>query len=403
MANGKIVSNCGKLFQPQNAPRPTLDHKDIIAGIDALKGGYLKNEGRLDIMELMSSMVRYVIYAPKGFKLVVADLSNIEGRGVAYLANEEWKIQAFRDFDAGIGPDLYKLAYAKSFGADPNTVTKDQRAIGKVSELSLSYGGGVGAIYNFALAYGMDVQEMADKARPFIPKAIIEESEKFYNWMKEQDENAAKKRTEKINLDMGLTGDIGWENEYKATRTHGLDKDIYIVLESLKRLWRLGHPSIVKFWHNADSALRAATVVPNQKFEFGRCFAIRKKAWVQVHLPSGHVICYPNMHIDKENTIVYSGVNQFSKKWEDIKTTGAKCVENCTQAFSRDIFKHGELLAGKKGFPVVLPVHDELVTKLPESSPLTHHDLERIMATNPPWALDIPLAAEGWTDTRYHK
>ncbi|EMS7588384.1 DNA polymerase, partial [Salmonella enterica subsp. enterica serovar Newport] len=126
----------GRLFQPQNLPRPSLEQEQIDEGIEALKAGCA--DLLFDnIMELTSSALRGCIMAPEGKKLVVSDLSNIEGRKLAWLAGEQWKLDAFREYDEGTGPDLYKLAYARAFNISPDNVDKYQRQIGKVMELGL--------------------------------------------------------------------------------------------------------------------------------------------------------------------------------------------------------------------------------------------------------------------------
>ena len=125
----------GRLVQLQNLPRPDMDQDDIDQGIDALKANcadlFFPN-----VMRLTANTVRSCLVAPPGKKMVVADLSNIEGRGLAFLAGERWKLKAFAEFDQGIGHDLYKLAYARSFGVEPEAVTKPGRQIGKVQELA---------------------------------------------------------------------------------------------------------------------------------------------------------------------------------------------------------------------------------------------------------------------------
>ncbi|KDC01369.1 DNA-directed DNA polymerase domain protein [Bordetella bronchiseptica D993] len=159
----------GRLFQPQNLPRPVLKQDAIERGIAALKAD-CADLLFANVMELTSSAIRGCIVAPEGKKLVVADLSNIEGRMIAWLAGEDWKLAAFREFDDGAGPDLYKLAYAKAFAVSPDSVDKDQRQIGKVMELMLGYEGGVGAFLTGAATYGIDLDAMADAAWPSIPR-----------------------------------------------------------------------------------------------------------------------------------------------------------------------------------------------------------------------------------------
>ena len=98
LCDGRIVSNSGRTFQPQNLPRPTLKEHEIEAGIEAIKAGVL-DLVRSDVMPMTSSALRGTLVAAPGHKFVIADLSNIEGRALAWLAGETWKLQAFSDFD----------------------------------------------------------------------------------------------------------------------------------------------------------------------------------------------------------------------------------------------------------------------------------------------------------------
>ena len=137
--------DAGRVFQPQNLPRPVLKPDVIERGIEAMK---LDCEDLLfdNVSELCSSAVRGCLVAPMGRKLVVADLSNIEGRVLAWLAGEEWKIKAFYNFDRGMGHDLYKITAGRILNKYPGDITKEERQLqGKVPELAGGYGGSVGA------------------------------------------------------------------------------------------------------------------------------------------------------------------------------------------------------------------------------------------------------------------
>jgi DNA polymerase I-like protein with 3'-5' exonuclease and polymerase domains len=83
------------------------------------------------------STLKKAIVAPEGHVLVGADLSNIELRVGLWLAGEHEKLRQLGD-----GLDLYKDFAASVFNVKYDEVTKDQRFIGKTSQLSLIYGVG---------------------------------------------------------------------------------------------------------------------------------------------------------------------------------------------------------------------------------------------------------------------
>lgn len=366
----------GRLFQPDNLPRPALKQDEIDAGIEALKAdcaGLLFD----NVMELTSSAIRGCIIAPPGKKLVVADLSNIEGRVLAWLAGEKWKIKAFADYDAGTGHDLYKLAYAKAFGVAPEDVDKQMRQIGKVMELALGYAGGVGAFLTFAAAYGIDLEVLAEQAFRSIPQHVMAQANIMFEWHRD------KKKKDPA----GATG---------------LSKQAWLVCESFKLAWREAHPATVALWNDLEATVRQAIDVPGKTFQCRALKVRRDGKWLRIGLPSGRVLCYPSPEI-VDDTVTYMGNNQYTRKWERLRTYSGKLAENAVQAIARDVLGGAMHPVEDAGYEIVLHVHDELVTEAPDTDEYNAEGLSALLAANPPWAPDMPLAAAGFEAYRYKK
>lgn len=358
-------------LQPGNLPRPSRDITE--ADIEIIKAGHVDLVYD-DVMGVCSDALRGVIVAGPGKKLVVSDLSNIEGRAQAWLAGEAWKLDAFRAFDAGEGPDLYKASYGKSFNVDPATVDKYQRQIGKVQELMLGYGGGVGAYITGALTYGIDLDELADKAVPTIPLDVLRDAQEFYHWQVEQ-----------------------------GRKTYGLDERVFVTCDSLKRMWRAAHPQISGYWKSLQQAAVAATLRPGETFECGKLKLRRGKAWLRIVLPSGRALCYAHPEAtDDGKSISYMGRNPFNRKWQRLRTYGGKLFENVCQAVARDILFGAAPAIEASGYDLVLTVHDEAVTECDEKVG-SCEQLSTILSTPPAWAVDMPLAAAGFEAYRYRK
>lgn len=358
----------GRLFNPLNLPRPSMKNAEIEQGIAALK----TNCADLlydNVMDLTSNTIRGCIIPSVAKKLVIADLSNIEGRVQAWLAGETWKLDAFRAFDRGEGADIYKLAYARAFRVDPESVDEHQRQIGKTLELSMGYQGAVGAFLTFATAFAIDLDALAATTLPHVDKRILESSRRAY------------------------------EYALKEQRLYGLSKNAWLVCDCLKALWREAHPNIVTLWMGLDAVAREPLPYGTRQ---GPLVTDKVGNWMRIQLPSGRCLCYPSRRLE-EGKITYRGVDPFSKQWKRLQTYGGKLFENVCQAVARDVMTGNMPLIEQSGYEILLSVHDEVITETPDTPEYSAEGLSALLAKPPAWAVDMPLAAKGFETYRYRK
>lgn len=433
----------GKGFQPQNLARGEYsdDHEGKIKrregesdvafwvrshmltnGINSLLRGTA--HWAYDISKLTASTVRGCIIPAKGKKFVVADYSNVEGRGLAWIAGEKTALMVFR-----AGRDIYCETAGKMFGLDPEYIKanrKDLRQIGKACELGLGYGGGVAAFLQFAKNLGLDLYAMADVMKGTFPDHIWAAAKRGYEYARI---NEAKRPPKPGKKD--------------ERPTYILPKNVWLTCDAIKRMWREAHPKTVAFWAELEDAVLCAIRNPGKAYWAGANVRpdgrkalkiVRTKAkhdptfdeerddpnaagwWLKIELPSGRIMSYPGIalsvttEIDEDTgkkrtstRIKYQGENQTTRQWGFQYTYGGKLTENIVQALCRDILAWSMPGVEAAGYKIVLSVHDELITEVPDTDDYTTEELCALMCDLPVWAKGFPLAAEGDIMYRYRK
>ena len=394
----------GKGFQPQNLARGYYHDDELDKGISALLKG--RAHRRFDVAKLTASTVRSCIIPEAGHKFVVADYSNVEGRGLAWLAGEDDLIEVFVN-----GVDVYKKLASTVFNVAYEAVTKDQRQIAKAMVLGLGYAGGVGAFVTFAKNLGLDLNDMTRTLDGTFPDHIWAATAQGYEWARIQEAKRPPRPGEKDDRPSYI-----------------LDKKVWRTCDALKRMYREANPAIVQFWRDIEDAAMAAIRNPGKEFtagprgvKFSRNVETDNNGnkvagwWLRMTLPSGRVMSYPGvgLSVSKETDedgkvstnvrIKYQGENQLTRQWGFQYTYSGKLVENCTQALCRDLLANALLNVEANGYPIVLHVHDEIICETPDLPEYNVAELERLMCKLPEWAEGFPLVAEGAELKRYAK
>jgi DNA polymerase bacteriophage-type len=165
------------------------------------------------------------------------------------------------------------------------------------------------------------------------------------------------------------------------------------------------------FWQDLEQCAMSAIRQPGNIFKTrgGNVKFTRLKHFLICQLPSGRTISYFGAFIGSKKNPWTGRDNpalkyyaSLGKSWVICDTYGGSLAENVTQAVAADVLIGGIVRTEAAGMPVVLHVHDEIVTENPVGL-FSKSDLESLMTFAEPWMMGLPVAAKGWTGARYQK
>ncbi|MFC0906340.1 DNA polymerase [Clostridium sp. MT-14] len=178
-------------------------------------------------------------------------------------------------------------------------------------------------------------------------------------------------------------------------------------LPGLVQNWRNANPHITKFWWDCDKAAKKAIKEKTTvSLQYGLKF-IYEPGVLFIQLPNKRKLAYLRPKVEPHETfsgdkITYEGMEQTSKQWKRISTYGPKIVENIVQATARDCLGITMMRVEKKGYPVVMHVHDELICDVPIGTGSVK-EICSIFAEPIDWAPGLLLKADGYECGYYQK
>src|SRR6266704_204642 len=307
----------------------------------------LKNlirRGMVPTLNTLSTCIRPVISSKPGYKLVVADLSAFEPRVLGWLSGCDSMLDIYKE-----GKDPYKDFATRLLNIKYEDVTKAQRQMGKPPVLACGYGVGPGQ--ERLLANGTTtmtgLRKYAEGMSIILPAALA--------------------------IDMVQT-------------------------------FRRSFVEVTDYWHFLQEAFYAACKSKKRQ-QVGAVYLGATADAVYSELPSSRRIFYLNPRAWKGSKgleIRYEGLN--AGHWfESISTWGGSLTGHVVQSVARDVLVEGLLRAESEGLNPIGTCHDEIICEVPERMVGGPERLVECMTADIPWAVGLPLAAEGWEGKRYAK
>lgn len=217
-------------------------------------------------------------------------------------------------------------------------------------------------------------------------------------------------KKDKAERQLGKTAILGLGYQMGATKFLAtcLKQGIEITEAMAKKAvdtYRDVHKAVKQHWYDQEKAAIKAIRNKETAVKCGKVTWLRTGKFLLCKLPSGRCLAYAYPKLvegEYGEKIEFMGMSQTSKQWVSQSTYGGKLVENITQAVARDLLANALLTVEKAGYPVVIHVHDEIVSEIPEGFGSVE-EFEELLTRIPDWAKGIPVAAEGWRGKRYRK
>ena len=190
-----------------------------------------------------------------------------------------------------------------------------------------------------------------------------------------------------------------------------MDRDGAIPEEELQGIvdaWRAANPTIPKLWRTCEMAAKTAIREHRTvRIRHGIAFSY-VNGNLFVKLPGGRKLCYWGTRLRQDDmtgreSIVYMGVNQTTKQWQETETYGGKLVENIVQATARDCLAVAMTRVAALGYKIVMHVHDEMIVDVPISDKDALATINKCMADPIDWAPGLPLKGDGYETPFYMK
>ena len=202
-------------------------------------------------------------------------------------------------------------------------------------------------------------------------------------------------------LACGYGGGVGALKAFGADKM-GLTEE---EMQTIVTQWRQASPTIPRLWREVEKAAKRALENPGRSFKVWGwdstvdvCTYLRDADALRCRLPSGRILSYWGARLENDS-IVFMGQNQTTRKWEKTDTWGGKLVENIVQAVARDCLAVALLRLEAAGYSIVFHVHDEVVIEAPEGS--RWQDAADIMGQPIDWAPGLLLRGDGY-ETRFY-